>query len=210
MRRPNNFKNQTMSDIRLAFAFAVCLLAFSGFAQEAAPEAAKTAEAESALPVLDPPKSVFVSEPRELENKKTLDPFFPKSVRRNPIPKGPTPEELKRIEEEKAAEAARKKAEEAAAAVEVALPPDPFDDLELKGVIGGSRPMATIYTRHKNYLFSPGEWKMVQVPNVKTGELRRVYLECVSIKGEEVTIKLEDKPELRTLNLPGPAEDDSK
>lgn len=200
MNLATKIQNLATNGIRMTLAFGVSLLASVAFAQEPAPEAGKAEEDKSALPVLDPPKSVFISEPKELENKKTLDPFFPKSVRRNPIPKGPTPEELKRIEEEKAAAAA--------AEAEKVLPPDPFDDLELKGVIGGSRPMATISTRHKNYLFSPGEWRMVKVPNVKTGELREVHLECVSIEGQEVSIKLDSKPELRKLNLAGPDDND--
>lgn len=198
-RRATKIQNLGTSGIRLTLAAGVCLASFVAFAQEPAAEAAKTEETKTALPVLDPPKSVFVSEPREMENKKTRDPFFPKSVRRDPIPKGPTAAELAELAEIARREKEEQERRDAEIAAQVTLPPDPFDDLELKGVIGGSRPMATIFTRHKNYLFSPGEWRMVKVPNVKTGELREVHLECVSIEGKEVAIRLETKPELRTL-----------
>jgi len=192
-----------------AIAASVCLLAFAAGAQDAPPAAAaETPEApKTALPTLVVPQSVFLSEDKEVENKTTVDPFFPKSVRRAPTPKGPTPEELAEIErKKKEAEAAAAAAAEAKRLAE--LKPDAFDDLELKGVIGGRRPMATIFTRHKNYLFAPGEWRMVKVPNVNTGELREVRLECVSIKGDVVTIKLEDKPEERILGMPSEDEDE--
>jgi len=196
--------NLIAKSVRLATFVCVCLLGVSAFSQEA-PEVAKQVETKVGLPHFERQKSVFVSEKQELEKKKTRDPFFPNSVRRDPIPTGPT-----KAEQAAAAAAAAAKAKaDAAAAAKTAAPPDPFNDLERKGVIGGRRPMATIYTRHKNYLFSPGEWRMVKVPNVKNGELREIRLECVSIKGDEVTIKLENKPEVRTLSMPVAADDDA-
>ena len=206
MNLPTGMHKSIAKSVRLTLIVGGFLFTVSMLAQET-PEAAKPAEEKAGLPDFKRQKSVFVVEPREMENKITRDPFFPQSMRRNPIPKGPT-----EAEKAAAAAAAKAKAEAEAAAAAAARkaiePPDPFNDLELKGVISGRRPMATIFTRHKNYLFSPGEWRMVKVPNVKNGELREIRLECVSITGDEVTVKLENKLELRTLSMPVSADDD--
>ena len=148
--------NLIAKSVRLATFVCVCLLGVSAFSQEA-PEVAKQAETKVGLPHFERQKSVFVSEKQELEKKKTRDPFFPNSVRRDPIPTGPT-----KAEQAAAAAAAKAKAD-AAAAAKTAAPPDPFNDLELKGVIGGRRPMATIYTRHKNYLFRSRKYDLVSL-----------------------------------------------
>lgn len=140
------------------------------------------------------PQSVFVVEPRDKMPKEGIDPFFPKSKRRDPVPKGPTPEEI-----------AAAKAAAAAAAAEKAKPPpppDPFDDLTLKGVIGGRVPMATINTSVKNYYFGKGEWRMVQVPDHANGGVREIRLECVEVQSGKVILKVGDKPGTRELKLP--------
>jgi len=156
-------------------------------------DAAPAADAEQELVV---PKSVFVVEPRDKMPKEGIDPFFPKSKRRDPVPKGPTPEEIAAAKAAAAAAAAAKK-EEAPPP-----PPDPFDDLTLKGVIGGRVPMATINTSVKNYYFGKGEWRMVQVPDHAQGGVREIRLECVEFQSGKVIVKVGDKPEKRELKLP--------
>ncbi len=169
------------------------LVAQVGAAEGEAKEAGAEEE-KSGYPELVVPQSVFLSEARDVMPKKGLDPFFPKSKRRDPAPKGPTPEELEaqRIKAEM-----EKKKEEAPPP-----PPDPFDDLTLKGVLGGRRPLATIHTTVKNYYFSPGEWRMVKVPDHTKGGEREVRLECVSVSAESVKLKIDNKPEVRVLELP--------
>jgi len=153
----------------------------------------KAAEEPAALVI---PKSVFVVEPIQQKVKEGVDPFHPNSRRRDP---GPTPEEIAAEQARLAAEA-----EAAAAEKETAPPPpsDPFDDLTLKAVIGGRRPLATISTSVKNYYFAPGEWRMVLVPNHVEGGQRQVRLECVSVTAKGVTLKIDNKDEVRPLKLP--------
>ena len=183
-------------------AFCVVGLATAVIGQDAPADADGAAEPEKAEEEeveLQIPQSVFVSEPRQKSPKEGLDPFFPKSTRRDPLPPEPTPEEL--AAKKAAEEAAAKKAAEA----ESAAPPppsDPFDDLTLKAVIGGRRPLATISTGLKNYYFAPGEWRMVQVPNHAEGGVRLVRLECVSVDAKGVTLKIDNKDEVRPLKMP--------
>ncbi len=175
------------------------LMAIGTAAAQDAPEGGegeskeKAAEEPAALVI---PKSVFVVEPIQKKVKEGVDPFHPNSRRRDP---GPTPEEI-------AAEKARLAAEAAAAEAkkEAAPPPpsDPFDDLTLKAVIGGRRPLATISTSVKNYYFAPGEWRMVLVPNHIEGGQRQVRLECVSVTAKGVTLKIDNKDEVRPLKMP--------
>lgn len=172
------------------------LLAAGAVVAQDAPEGGEKEKAAEAPAKLVIPRSVFVVEPIEKKVKEGIDPFHPNSRRRDP---GPTPEEI-------AAEKARLAAEAAAQeAVKDSAPPppsDPFDDLTLKAVIGGRRPLATISTSIKNYYFAPGEWRMVLVPNHVEGGQRLVRLECVSVTAKGVSLKIDNKDEVRPLKLP--------
>ena len=191
------FTQTPARSIRRGVWLAVAAVAFSGavVAQNAPSEEAKP-ETEAAEEEFKIPESVFLSEPRDKSPKEGVDPFFPASKRRDPIPKGPTPEELAEMERLK------REQEEKEKETAPPPPPDPFDDLTLKAVIGGSRPMATIGTSVKNYYFAPGEWRMVLVPNHIEGGERMVRLECVSVSAKGVTLKIDNKDDVRPLKLP--------
>ncbi len=197
--KPKFFTQSSARSIFGSIGFAAAVFALTGVvaAQDAPDSDAKPeAEAEVEGGAFTIPESVFLSEPRDKSPKEGVDPFFPASKRRDPIPKGPTPEELAEMERLK------KEQEEKEKSTAPPPPPDPFDDLTLRAVIGGSRPMATIGTSVKNYYFAPGEWRMVLVPNHIEGGQRMVRLECVSVSSKGVTLKIDNKDEVRPLKLP--------
>lgn len=149
---------------------------------EVTPEETEKAEDESEEVVI--PTAIFVDDYKN----KGLDPFFPNSDRRLPEPPKPVvkAEEMKKEEEPPPPPP----------------PTDPYDDLVLKGVLGGRRPIATVSTTVKNYQVEPGEQRIVKVPDHINGGVKQVMMKVTKIDADSVMVIIGDTSEPRSLKMP--------